>query len=582
LPSTFVGPDQAGSAPTDHLVVGTYITNLENEAKCAVYNYAPDIVTLEAGEDDIAYFQDVPNAPGRLDSLISTIQQVSPQTVILVASIAPSTVPSYQPLIEQYNSSVKSLVLSRKSAGQHIDFVDTGDLVTTSSNTDTRDGYSHENGPVEIEPSGFFKEASAFSLAIDNAVNAGWISDSLPLYKGPCNGGGGGTGGGGGGGDKRSIVDLRVMPIGDSITEGFKSTSGNSYRYELQQNIQNQGQKIEFVGDQIDGTMTNPENEGFTTKETAYIASQAVPAAASWRPNVAAILAGTNDVNGQDDLANAPGRLDSMISGLFNSAPDATMLVAGLPPSSDGTFNGNLQAFNKSVQSLVSNRQNSGQHVQYVDMSNLDPVADKSDPLHPNDAGYKIMGDNFANAIEDIMNKGWVTSPVASNRTIGSGGGARHGNGTPGAPPGPGKWQPQGEVANGGGSALSSFVQMADINGDGRPDYLVIDPNGSVTAYFNAGPNPAGGWVWLLQPLLTRGFGRPGSQIRFADINGDGRADYLAIDDSGAVSGYLNGDPNPNGIDWIWLPQPPIANGVGGRAARFSSRTSTGTARPTT
>ena len=89
------------------------------------------------------------------------------------------------------------------------------------------------------------------------------------------------------------------MPIGDSITEGAYGTTGNGYRYPLQQNIQNMGQTIGFVGDRVEGTMADPQNEGFSGQEIDYIASQAVPSAASWRPDVALILAGAKNANGR-------------------------------------------------------------------------------------------------------------------------------------------------------------------------------------------------------------------------------------------------------------------------------------------
>lgn len=42
---------------------------------------------------------------------------------------------------------------------------------------------------------------------------------------------------------------------------------------------------------------------------------------------------------------------------------------------------------------------------------------------------------------------------------------------------------------------------------------------------------------------IAIGVGRDGSMIRFGDLNGDGRADYLAINsaDTGATSAWLNG-----------------------------------------
>jgi len=374
-----------------------------------------------------------------------------------------------------------------------------------------------------------------------------------------------------GGITKRSIVPLRVMPTGDSITEGFQS-NGNGYRYQLQQDIQNQGQTVAFVGVNSDGPMTNPQNEGFSAKEIAYIASQAVPYAAECRPNVALILAGTNDLNGADDVANAPGRLDSMVSGLFNSAPDATMLVAGIPPTVDPILNSLRLAFNASVQGLVSNRRNAGQHVAYVNMNNLDPNADMADSLHPNPAGYQIMGDNFAGAIEEMMNRGWVTAPVAASCTV-----VGKSSGTPGTAkkpvgqqPGLGTMTSLGKIADGiGADPKTSFLRFADLNGDGRADYLSINSNGSVSGYLNAGIGTNGGVVWLptgVNGLIAGGIGEPGANVRFADINGDGRADYLTINANGAVRAYLNAGLGADG-SWVWLPAPypnqVIAGGIG-------------------
>ena len=55
---------------------------------------------------------------------------------------------------------------------------------------------------------------------------------------------------------------------------------------------------------------------------------------------------------------------------------------------------------------------------------------------------------------------------------------------------------------------------------------------------------------------------------------GDGRADYLSVDlKSGAVECYLNGGRNVhNASEWVWLPQPPIATGIGrdGKGVRFA------------
>lgn len=40
---------------------------------------------------------------------------------------------------------------------------------------------------------------------------------------------------------------------------------------------------------------------------------------------------------------------------------------------------------------------------------------------------------------------------------------------------------------------------------------------------------------------MASSIGTPGSSIRFADLNGDGRAEYLSVAEDGAVTEFLNG-----------------------------------------
>jgi hypothetical protein len=132
-------------------------------------------------------------------------------------------------------------------------------------------------------------------------------------------------------------------------------------------------------------------------------------------------------------------------------------------------------------------------------------------------------------------------------------------------------WLPQGMIATGVGAARQE-VQFADLNGDGRAEYLWVHMNGSVEAWLNlGGPNdgPNAAQVgWLYQGLIADGIGAPGSSVVFADLNGDGRAEYLSIDANGGVTCYLNLGPTiddgPHAGIVGWLPQGVIATGVGG------------------
>ena len=126
-------------------------------------------------------------------------------------------------------------------------------------------------------------------------------------------------------------------------------------------------------------------------------------------------------------------------------------------------------------------------------------------------------------------------------------------------------------------SVVGDGVRFADLDGNGLDDYIFLDENGKMTAYLNAGPDAAAGQgpVWLPQnngnPIASGG-GSKRQDIRLADINGDGKADYLKVDPvSGAVDWYLNGGANAAAGGWLWIPMPQLAAGIGdGAGVRFA------------
>lgn len=125
-------------------------------------------------------------------------------------------------------------------------------------------------------------------------------------------------------------------------------------------------------------------------------------------------------------------------------------------------------------------------------------------------------------------------------------------------------WLPWGVVASGIGDGAG--VVFADIDGDGLDNYLWISESRIVTAYKNAGPGSGGAgaapWIWI--PLGVIADGLPGirGEIQFADIDRDRPAEYLFVGPTGAVTAYLN--PGV-GDKPIWQPMEEIASGTGDR-----------------
>ncbi|MEV7447142.1 FG-GAP-like repeat-containing protein [Streptomyces sp. NPDC091204] len=121
---------------------------------------------------------------------------------------------------------------------------------------------------------------------------------------------------------------------------------------------------------------------------------------------------------------------------------------------------------------------------------------------------------------------------------------------------GHGGWQVLGQVAT-GLTTDRSRVRFADFDGDGKADYLTIADNGAVTVNLNKGGDGHGGWQNIGQ--VAAGTTRSAEQVRFADFDGDRKADYLTIADNGAVNVHLNRGGDTAGG---WDNQGQVASGL--------------------
>jgi lysophospholipase L1-like esterase len=213
---------------------------------------------------------------------------------------------------------------------------------------------------------------------------------------------------------------LRVMPLGDSITWGVGSSTGNGYRSSLWNQLAADGHPLDFVGTLRGGTMSDPDNEGHSGYRIDQIAALADAALTRYRPNVVTLHIGTNDLQGASEVNTSITRLRSLVNQITADVPDATVLVASLVVSTSASEEQFRGAYNQAIPRIVSDAQAAGKHVAYVDMSSL-TTADLADPLHPNDAGYQKMADAFHRGVQAADGAGWLRNPAPAPARVQSG-----------------------------------------------------------------------------------------------------------------------------------------------------------------
>jgi lysophospholipase L1-like esterase len=217
----------------------------------------------------------------------------------------------------------------------------------------------------------------------------------------------------------------RVMPLGDSITDGCCGENtlsmGASYRLELFHLSLMNNKKLTFVGSNSSGP-NMVDNVAFPKKHEGHsgwtiadgggrqgLQQQIVGWLNTNPPDIVTLMIGTNDVDIMLDLPNAPKRLGTLIDTITQTTPKALVVVAQIVPTQNDAENLRDQTFNGAMPALVKGFADAGKHVILVDMygaytKNANyKTALLANGLHPSDAGYAVMANVWWDAIGTLL-----------------------------------------------------------------------------------------------------------------------------------------------------------------------------------
>ncbi|OQD76622.1 hypothetical protein PENDEC_c004G00696 [Penicillium decumbens] len=189
---------------------------------------------------------------------------------------------------------------------------------------------------------------------------------------------------------------LRIMPLGASITMGYKSTDGNGYREHIREQLRYEGWQVDMVGSKRNGTMRNNHHEGhigFRVDQVSQVAEKTIPK----QPNLILINAGTNDALQKHSIDSIGTRMNSLITKLFNQINDTTIILSTLLPNKKQPKL--VKEINKQYRHLAAVWRAKNARVVLADMS-LVREDQLVDGVHPDDYGYKEMASVWWAAIQ--------------------------------------------------------------------------------------------------------------------------------------------------------------------------------------
>jgi len=192
---------------------------------------------------------------------------------------------------------------------------------------------------------------------------------------------------------------VRVMPLGDSITDGYNVPGG--YRINLWQRMASGGYTVDFVGSGFNGPsgLGDHDHEGHSGWRIDQLDANIVGWLQSYAPRTILLHIGTNDINQNYDVANAPARLSALIDKIRANAPTVELFVAQITPESDPTLESRVNTYNAAIPGIVAQK---GPLTHLVDMHAAITTADLADGVHPNGAGYDKMGARWFAALQSV------------------------------------------------------------------------------------------------------------------------------------------------------------------------------------
>lgn len=349
----------------------------------------------------------------------------------------------------------------------------------------------------------------------------------------------------------QSLPALRIQTLGDSITKGSGSSDGNGYRKRLRNKLTHHGFAVDMIGSLRNGDMPDNDHEGHSGKYLADIAQywkrsiQARPNVVlihagtnNMDKEVDLAIAPRLIESIIDDIFSAASDAAILV------APVIWANSARMQANTDA-FNHQLEQIilekQQAGKHILSVRTNIGlpdlSDMKHPNNAGYEKMASawysavieaqgrgwlsKPRSVSPNDLPGMGLGsrDNDVSGTSSCVGGNWERAGTVFD--------------------GPRVWEERGVIRAPVEGASRDRLILVDLNKDGIADYILPSKDGNVTAWINGGK--PGQWTSLgqINPPWSK---VTGDMIRMADVDGDGRADMIVLYQDGAAKVWRNVD----------------------------------------
>ena len=205
---------------------------------------------------------------------------------------------------------------------------------------------------------------------------------------------------------------VTVMPLGDSITRGLDPSvpwaAEGGYRTRLwQRTVVQDGDNLDFVGSLTSGPpgLGDTAHEGHTGWRIDQLRAGVDGWLAAVQPDIVLLLAGTNDILQNDDLAGAPARLADLTGRVCADDPGVRVLVARITPLAQ--FDPQVRAYDNALPGALATVAASCSYRLVDAYSALSVSAGdlQADGRHPSPQGYDKLADAWYPALTQVYDQ---------------------------------------------------------------------------------------------------------------------------------------------------------------------------------